>query len=262
MEALGEQLSAARKRLGLTAGDAAARLRIRTMFVEALEREDWAAIGEPVYVRGFLRNYAKLLGLDPAQVVAQLPEEPQAVSPPQPGDALAGNGTFVTRAYRTASPAPWYPWLLGALTVIAGVLVVSVAVGLFGIFSNRSATVTPSVVQAPSAYSPVEAGTSNTLQANAAAQSQGGVNLRLQLTQASWLSITVDGKRVVYETLPAGTVRQFHGAREISLRAGNAGGVVANFDGKDLGTLGTAGQVEDRVFAAKTSSEQLTGAHE
>jgi cytoskeleton protein RodZ len=263
MEALGEQLSAARKKLGLTAGDAAARLRIRTMFVEALEREDWATVGEPVYVRGFLRNYAKLLGLDPALVVAQLPEEPQTVSVAQTNDVLPASIPFNARAYRAATPAPWYPWLLGALTAIAGILVLSVAIGLFGTFNNRSATIpAPNVAQAPSTFSQGEQSTSNTLQANAAAQSQGGVNLRLQLTQPSWLSITVDGKRVVYETLPAGTVREFHGARQISLRAGNAGGVVANFDGKDLGTLGTAGQVEDRVFAAKTSSNQLTGAHE
>ncbi|HXN09519.1 MAG TPA: DUF4115 domain-containing protein, partial [Candidatus Acidoferrales bacterium] len=89
-----------------------------------------------------------------------------------------------------------------------------------------------------------------------------GVNLRLQLTQASWLSVTVDGRRVVYETLPAGTVREFHGVREITLRAGNAGGVVAKIDGKDLGKLGQAGQVEDRVFAVKPLPDQLRTLHE
>ncbi len=97
--------------------------------------------------------------------------------------------------------------------------------------------------------------------ADAQAQN-GGVNLRLQLTQPSWLSVTVDGKRVVYETLPAGTVRDFHGAREITLRAGNAGGVVANIDGKDLGALGQAGQVEDRRFAATKQADQLKALHE
>jgi len=153
--------------------------------------------------------------------------------------------------------------VLGALTVVASVLVINVAIGLYSILLpvNRSVNPPAATQNANAAFSP-EQSTSNTLQAAAAAQSSGGVNLRLQLTQPSWLSVTVDGKRVVYETLPAGTVRLFHGDREISLRAGNAGGVVANFDGKDLGTLGTAGQVEDRVFAAKTASNQLTGPHE
>jgi hypothetical protein len=91
---------------------------------------------------------------------------------------------------------------------------------------------------------------------------QSGVDLRLELTQSCWLSVSVDGKRVVYETLPAGTVKVFHGVREISLRAGNAGGVVATIDGQALGTLGGQGQVKDRVFAVKTPPIGQPGLHE
>jgi cytoskeleton protein RodZ len=264
MAALGEQLSAARKKLGLTPAEVAARLRIRTSFVDALERERWAAVGAPVYVRGFLRNYSKLLGLDAEAILSQLPDEQQTSLPVQLVNPSTTADLFADPAARVRA-AKWYPWLLGSLTVIAAFLVVNVAIALFGgsHSTNNAGTVTPDAAATVAPYLPqAPEGASNTLQANAAAQSKNGVNLRLSLTQASWLSVTVDGKRVVYETLPAGTIRQFHGDREISLRAGNAGGVVANFDGKDLGKLGTAGQVEDRVFAAKTPSNQLTGAHE
>src|ERR1700681_5061805 len=62
---------------------------------------------------------------------------------------------------------------------------------------------------------------------SAAAPSQTtGVDLRLETTQACWLSVTVDGKRVVYDTLPKGAVREFHAAREINLRAGTPGGTL------------------------------------
>jgi cytoskeleton protein RodZ len=259
MEALGEQLSAARKKLGLGPAQAAACLHIRTALIEAMERENWSVVGAPVYVRGFLRNYAKLLGIDPQAAMAALPEEQLNTSPVQLAETSP-----VAALNNPMRNARWYPWVLGALTVIAGVLVVNVAIALFGISLSqpKSANVAPSIAMPTVPVEQMQQTTSNTLQAAAAAQSQGGVNLRLQLTQPSWLSITVDGKRVVYETLPAGTIRIFHGAREISMRAGNAGGVVANFDGKDLGTLGTAGQVEDRVFAAKTPTEQMTGTHE
>jgi cytoskeleton protein RodZ len=262
MAALGDSLSAARKKLGLTPGEVAARLRIRTTFIEALEREQWAVVGAPVYVRGFLRNYAKLVGLDPASILTQLPEDQQSMTPVQLSEASNAPDLFSGSTNRLRT-APWYPWLLGSLTIIAAILVINVAFALFGVAqSNKTASLAPNAAPTAFEFAQAQQGTSNMLQANAAAQTKAGVNLRLQLTQASWLSVTVDGKRVVYETLPAGTVREFHGDREISLRAGNAGGVVANFDGKDLGTLGTAGQVEDRVFAAKTPSNQLTGAHE
>jgi len=72
MPGIGQQLTAAREARGMTADDVAKRLRIRAMFVNALEREDWPAVGEPVYARGFLKNYAKLVGLDAEAVAAAL----------------------------------------------------------------------------------------------------------------------------------------------------------------------------------------------
>jgi cytoskeletal protein RodZ len=262
MAALGEQLSAARKKLGLSPAEVAARLRIRTSFVEALEREQWKVVGAPVYVRGFLRNYAKLIGLNAADVLSQLPDAQQSIVPVQVVDPSTAPDLFAGNSSRVRT-ASWYPWLLGALTVIAAVLVLNVAIGLFGIARPTASTANvQNATPAVPLLSQMQQRGSNTLQAVAAAQTKAGVNVRLQLTQSSWLSVTVDGKRVVYETLPAGTVREFHGDKEISLRAGNAGGVVANFDGKDLGKLGTAGQVEDRVFAAKTTSNPFTGLHE
>jgi cytoskeleton protein RodZ len=254
---IGEQLSTARRALGISTADAAAALRIRAMFVEALEREDWSTIGEFVYVRGFLKNYAKLLELDAAPLVEQLVLEyrpPEAAIPRPSVEAFANSGLANVRE-QSASSSRFVPWVLGSLTAAAAALVIMVAISLFGLFTHAdtsatSPVTTPSQGAPPMIPAPTGSG-ADMLETGSDAQAQnGGVNLRLQLTQPSWLSVTVDGKRVVYETLPAGTVRDFHGAREITLRAGNAGGVVANIDGKDLGALGQAGQVEDRRFAA------------
>jgi cytoskeletal protein RodZ len=263
---IGEQLSTARRKLGLTTTQIAERLRMRKMFVEALEREEWATIGEFVYVRGFLKNYAKLLGLDAPALVEQLSAEyaPEVAAPRPSLESLAGSSLSSVRLEASAASRAWFPWVLGALTAFAGVLVIMVGISLFGVLSSANAhqnatqtasqTNTVAMPQAPGATSQE---TSSDVQGR-----DNGVNLRLQLTQRSWLSVTVDGRRVVYETLPAGTVRDFHGVREITLRAGNAGGVVAKIDGKDLGKLGQAGQVEDRVFAVKTPPDQLRTLHE
>ena len=260
IEGIGQQLAQARERIGLSASDVAARLRIRAMFVEALEREEWAVIGEFVYVRGFLKNYAKLVGLDAAPLLRQLSEEyaPEVAAPRPTLDSLAGSGLSSVRTPQEPSSRRWFPWMLGALTAIAGALVVMVGISLVQTFSagNR-----PPAIATPVAMATLAFATPQPSMALGDGQSEDqtqneGVNLRLQLTQPSWLSVAVDGKRVVYETLPAGTVREFHGVREITLRAGNAGGVVAKIDGKDLGALGQAGQVQDRVFAVKPPSEQ------
>ena len=60
----GARLKSARERAGLSHADVSARLKMPTRVVQALEDDDLARIGAPVFVRGQLRSYARLLGVD------------------------------------------------------------------------------------------------------------------------------------------------------------------------------------------------------
>ena len=245
MAGFGQQLTAAREARGMTADDVAKRLKIRAMFVEALEREDWRAVGEPVYARGFLKNYAKLVGLDSEAAAAAL--DAACPTPELRPDVPALVRDEVTSAGYEPASRRGTNWLVVATGVVAVAMLIAVGWNFFGMQQNGQAPETAFVSSpppSPSAAAMIDGS------ASAAAPSQTqGVDLRLEATQACWLSVTVDGKRVVYDTLPKGAVREFHAAREITLRAGNAGGIVATIDGKPLGTLGQVGQVQDRVFA-------------
>ena len=65
MNELGHILREARETKGLTLAEVETDIRINTRFLEALENGDYAILPTPVHVRGFLRNYARFLGLDP-----------------------------------------------------------------------------------------------------------------------------------------------------------------------------------------------------
>jgi cytoskeleton protein RodZ len=67
---IGERLRQARIRAGLSTSEVGARLKMPTHAIEALEREDWAKIGAPVFIRGQLRSYGKLLGI-PVDAIAE-----------------------------------------------------------------------------------------------------------------------------------------------------------------------------------------------
>jgi cytoskeleton protein RodZ len=67
---IGERLRQARIRMGLTPSEVGTQLKMPTYAIEALEREDWARIGAPVFIRGQLRSYARLLGL-PADAILE-----------------------------------------------------------------------------------------------------------------------------------------------------------------------------------------------
>lgn len=65
MNELGHILREARETKGLTLAEVESDIRINSRFLEALENGDYAILPTPVHVRGFLRNYARFLGLDP-----------------------------------------------------------------------------------------------------------------------------------------------------------------------------------------------------
>ena len=77
----GEQLRVAREAAGLAQADVAARLKMPLRVVRSLEEEDWSRLGAPVFVRGQLRSYARLLGIDAEPVVDAA--EVAAVAPPE-----------------------------------------------------------------------------------------------------------------------------------------------------------------------------------
>ena len=80
---IGATLKDARRRLGMDIREAETRTKIRTRYLRALEAEDWEVLPAPAYVRGFLRVYGQILGLD-GEVLAdryrRSYEEPVAVA--------------------------------------------------------------------------------------------------------------------------------------------------------------------------------------
>jgi cytoskeleton protein RodZ len=68
----GAILREARERRNLSVDEVAARLRLSVVQVRAIEADNYAALPGPAFVRGFFRNYAKLVQLDPNSILRLL----------------------------------------------------------------------------------------------------------------------------------------------------------------------------------------------
>ena len=68
----GGMLAAARVRAGLSLAEVARRSRVPERALIALEADDWAQLSAMVYVRGFMRLFAKEVGLDPEAPIGLL----------------------------------------------------------------------------------------------------------------------------------------------------------------------------------------------
>lgn len=68
MPTVAEQLRSTREAHGWSVHQVAEATKIKTDHIRALEAGDYGAFAAPVYIRGFIRTYARLLRLDPEQV--------------------------------------------------------------------------------------------------------------------------------------------------------------------------------------------------
>ncbi|AVV85915.1 RodZ domain-containing protein [Shewanella putrefaciens] len=79
---LGNILKNAREEKGLSIADAAVKLHLRPGIVEDLEADNFTNIASPTYVRGYVKNYARMLGIDYAPIEACLAKQVPLVTSP------------------------------------------------------------------------------------------------------------------------------------------------------------------------------------
>nr|MBA2556584.1 helix-turn-helix domain-containing protein [Chloroflexota bacterium] len=77
---VGDVLYAARERKGVDLYRAERDTKIRAKYLDALERSEYAELPGAVYTKGFLRNYAVYLGLDPDEIVEHWRQDGLGVS--------------------------------------------------------------------------------------------------------------------------------------------------------------------------------------
>lgn len=79
---LGGELRAAREARHLALHKVAQEMHVSDDIIQQLEQDNYAALGAPIFVRGHLRNYARLLGLPQDEVLAKYDQTSGRLAPP------------------------------------------------------------------------------------------------------------------------------------------------------------------------------------
>lgn len=140
-QGVGAILRAAREARGLSVQDAAQQLRLMNRQIVAMETDDFASIGQPVFARGFVRNYARMLGLD-ADAILQ---------------SMGGAQVEPVEVIQTPSlvlPGKWFTsgWLIAGMVLL--LLVTVLPIGLYAWLSSDAEEVTRPVTQRSPATAP------------------------------------------------------------------------------------------------------------
>jgi cytoskeleton protein RodZ len=132
---IGDALRSARERRGLTVAEVEAQTKIRGKYLRALEEEEWDVLPSAAYVKGYLRTYARLVGIDADALVDEYRRQVEVnIEPPHLlpfGDpVLEGREPLVELEERRRWGRPFVAG--AALTLLVIGLVLAIASGLGG----------------------------------------------------------------------------------------------------------------------------------
>jgi len=247
-ESVGTELRHARERAHLSLHDLAARTKIRVPLLEAIEREHFERLPAGLLTRGYLRAYAREVGLDPESIVRQYVAEyePERLAPVRPREELPDavwDSDDPPARTKWAMLAPAIPLILAAIFVVrvnrAPEIAPAAATAALGPVATTGEQ-RMAVDQAP----PV----GNRLPfdvAQGTPSARRGVRLDIHPTGPTWVEATADGTRVLGELIDVGQSRVVEADREIVLRIGDAAAFAYSINGMPGRSLGGPGQVRD-----------------
>jgi len=272
MPSVGEILKRARQQQGLDLSAVAARTKINAKYLEAIESDNRKLLPSGFFYKSFVDQYAKSLALDTREIDAEI-DRLLSADEPLP---LPGFESVVARNVPPMKSPRHFAALRSLASTISLVLVIAGCSGVYtlwhaarssfsvkGALDNVRAWAKPAAVHAaparrselpkmaqvraePVALPPVSK--SEPKVAEPAPSAEHRVLLDLLAREATWLSVSSDGKPVFSGTLLPNETRSVSGKEFAKLRVGNAAGLEVRLNGRSLGPLGARGQVLTVLF--------------
>jgi cytoskeletal protein RodZ len=234
---IGAHLRNIRTQKRVSLDDVAAKTMIQRRFLDAIEQGQPEHLPEALYVRGFIRRYAEMLGLDGVQLSETFPLGRESLASSNAG--LMNTGGTALR--------PWHLYIFYTALILAAVA------GLSYIL-NQAAPKNGGGASAPTASAPAKSTTKPKTVATKPKPAAAPVQAKLTLKADSYLEITADGKSAYVGILKSGSAKTFTAKQEIRLSTGNAGGVMLGVNNQAAKVMGQNGEVKDVVLNPKSQS--------
>lgn len=238
----GEKLKQARELNNYSLKDIEEETKIRKLYLDALEREDFDILPPRVYATGFVRRYSKFLGLDPDAMVDEFKNLAYSGEPLDEEEEVPKKKRELTTDFRI----PYGNILAGIIFLIIAIWAGKMVVGYIGEHADipDKQPPVPPRVEEPIDKEPIKE--------PAVTPTPDKIVLKIEAHQDCWLNVIVDGENIFNQTMKAGQEEEFQGKQLIYIKAGNAGGIDITYNGEKIAPIGKLGEVKEKEFKLKS----------
>jgi cytoskeletal protein RodZ len=240
---IGSYLYKVRTQKGISLKLIEAKTQIPVRLLRAIEKADLDSLPEPVYIRGLIKQFAEILGLDGTEIANSFPTDLKIKQ---------GNSRFLWRlpSWQLRSFHLYFLYIVLVIFSVRGISnVLKQSVPEIAIAPQPQPIVRPSPTHKPKPTPKATKPVSNPQKSQAKP-----VVVDIKINDTSWLAIVADGKTVFQGNLPKGSQRTWTAQKQLTINAGNAGGVVVMFNDEQPKPLGKLGQVTTITYKAKSST--------
>jgi cytoskeletal protein RodZ len=228
---VGDALAQARSQAGLTIAQVSQQTCIRETIIRGIERGDFSACGGDFYARGHIRSIARVVGLDPEELVREY-------------DAIHGAPHAITAAdvFEPSTPIRLKERRSANWSVVM-VIVLALVLG-YGVYRLVDHGTSPRpAAAAGGAHAKASKSPASSPSPNPSAVHHRRLTIRLTATQDCWVQFTKPHGQFLFQVyVLSGSTRTWRFRHAVSMQIGNPGGIVLTVNGKDLGHPGTYGQ--------------------
>ena len=239
LEDIGIKLHQIRVAQNISLDTVAAKTLISQRLLRAIEAGDLAELPEPFYIQALVKKYAAAVGASTIAFEASQESIEPTNNLPQKSHRYWFNFQLRSR----------HLYLLYILLVVVSVKGITSLVERPVVIERPAIDNTDMIPETEPVPATTQANQPKSVpQFVSQSSNSESVSVGINLQERCWLKVMVDGNIAFEGVLPQGTKRQWSGQKEVTIRAGNAGGVVISFNNQQQQILGAPGQVEEITY--------------
>ncbi len=245
LKELGLYLHEVRRKRALSTEALATQTSIPLRLIKAIEAADDSALPEPIYIQALVRRIANALYLNGQELAAAFPVEThwQSIRP-------------TWKPVSTSQLRPFHMYLVYIAVLIGAVSGLSLLIKPSGpqlASDNASVSVESDPISATPVQPVQNISNPSSTQAPPSQHTEAQISndrvvVSMTLQDDCWLRVVADGEVAFEGTLPKGEKRTWEAKEQITIMAGNAGGVVVAINNEEAKPLGNPGAVQTVTY--------------